>query len=209
MADPCNCPDQSILGCQCIEEATSTITPDGAGSVGDPRTHDVNFDPDARNQAFDSGTGLLVPTYPWCKVAAAADQNRTSGDTLRFEIDVFDDYGMHSTSDTGNANHHIFPLEDGWYIGHACCVVEDNADMTSVTLTIEDDGGNIIGQTNESRLAGKDRILRVNEEFPIEIASVTYVVVALAFTGFDPATVLGGGSYYHRTNFTLRKVHGL
>jgi hypothetical protein len=103
MADPCGCVDPEVTGCQCVEEATSTITPDGAGSPGDPRTHDVNLDPDTRNQIEDTGTGLLVVNeLGAARIRNTVDQPIVTGDWVEVDLtDIIYDYGNYFDSDNG------------------------------------------------------------------------------------------------------------
>jgi hypothetical protein len=100
MSSPCGCPDPEVLGCQCIEEATSTITPSGAGSVGDPRVHDVNLDPDTRNAIEDTGTGLLVlHDLDAARIRNDADQAITADDnykTVQMATMMYDFGGLYA-----------------------------------------------------------------------------------------------------------------
>jgi hypothetical protein len=103
MSSPCGCPDPEVLGCQCIEEATSTITPSGAGSVGDPRVHDVNLDPDTRNAIEDTGTGLLVlHDLDAARIRNDADQAITADDnykTVEMATVMYDFGGLYNGAD--------------------------------------------------------------------------------------------------------------
>lgn len=102
MAGPCDCADPEVTGCQCIEEATSTITPSGAGSVGDPRVHDVNLDPDTRNAIEDTGTGLLV-LHDLDAARIRSDSNQSlAGDanwhTVVMDVVMYDFGGLYNGS---------------------------------------------------------------------------------------------------------------
>ena len=103
MATPCNCVDPEVTGCQCIEEATSTIMPSGAGSPGDPRLHDAILDSDPRNLTVDTGTGLLtVNELGAARIRNTVDQVITTGDWVDVDLtDIVYDYGGYFNSDDG------------------------------------------------------------------------------------------------------------
>lgn len=103
MSSPCGCSDPSAEGCQCIEDTTSTITPSGAGSVGDPRLHDVNLDPDPRNAIVDNGTGLLVlHDLDAARIRNDADQSITADNnykTVQMATVMYDFGGLYNGAD--------------------------------------------------------------------------------------------------------------
>ncbi len=155
MGRPCaDCVDPEVLGCQCSEDDSDTVSVSGDGSGGNPFVHSVKVSADANNAVVAEGDGIYVPSdEPLCRADRTGGEQVIAKNTdtwVIFDHTVISNDSMHSG--TVQPEQMNFNSAGVYAIG-ACVSFDELATATRCSVFIRVNGSLIIASQQLAPLA--------------------------------------------------------